>query len=107
MIVSEKEVDAALEFLGDSERAAKLRYDAAITAIQAREAYARAYLSINERMSVEEKKMRAEVDPGTMRAARAATDAEAEFYGFKTMLDKAKAVLDTWRTEGANARGME
>ena len=107
MIVTEEQVEAALEFKGDSDRAAKVTYDSAMAAIEAEEALDRAYLGINDDLTVREKEARARMDIGYMKARRDAETAKAELVRFKTLLSKADAIIETWRTESANARGME
>ena len=107
MIVTEEQVEAALEFKGDSDRAAEVTNKHEMAEVEADEARARAYLAVNESVSVEEKKMRAIIDVGVMRARRDVVHAKTELVRFKTLLSKADAVIETWRTESANARGME
>lgn len=107
MIVKDSQVEAALNFKGDSDRAAQVQYDFSMREIEAEEAEARAYLKVNEECTVKEREMRAVVDIECMQARREAALAKAELVRFKTKLSKADAIIETWRTESANARGME
>jgi hypothetical protein len=107
MIVTEKEVEAALEFKGDSDRAAELSYKLGMAKVSLQEALDRAYLAINDDATVREKEARSRLDVSVMKAGRDLEEASAEWVRFKTMLSKADAIIETWRTESANARGME
>lgn len=105
-IVSDGEVERALDFLRDSAdavgkaRARLIRSGHMVKHIEALLTLA------SEQRSVEAKKCEAKTDTRWLEAITEEAEAAGEFEKLKALREAASAKIEAWRSESANYRGM-
>lgn len=106
MIVSDKHVEAALEYLNAQPHPISVaRYNVVVTETAAKAAYARAFL--NATGTVRERECAAEISDEYQAAKAAEADAIMEFEDQRTKQKRADAIVEVWRSEQANTRAAE
>lgn len=105
-IVSDNEVERALDFLRDSAdavgkaRARLIRSGHMVKHVEALLTLA------SEQRSVEAKKCEAKTDPRWLEAVTEEAEAAGEFEKLRALREAASAKIEAWRSESANYRGM-
>lgn len=106
MIVSEKNVSTALEYLAiDIHPFALAKKHVTDAENKSKEASARAFLSAGG--SVEARKATAETDPDFMAAKADHAEAILELERHRARAKAAEMLIEVWRTENANIRAAE
>lgn len=106
MIVTEKNVSTALAYLSDDPHPlARARFELTNAENKNRETFARLYLAAGG--SVEARKAAAEIAPDYVATKETEAKAQFEFERHRSRVKAAEAIIDTWRTENANARAAE
>jgi len=96
---------AALNYLGDAEIAAHVRYNATTTANRAKLTYSRLYLACKG--TIDERKAQAICAPDYIEDLERAAQSERELERHEANVLNSKMVIEIWRTESANVRQME
>lgn len=106
MIVTDDQVSAALEYLAiEPHPLAAAKYD--LTAAENERAVTGANLFMGVQGSVEARKAQVELDPDYRKAKAEENTAAMEVENQKVKYDRAKLVIELWRTESANVRAAE
>ena len=107
MIVSEKNVQTALEYLAiDPHPLALAIKDVTDAENKAKQTFARLFLSYNTG-PIAEREARATCNPEYMQAKDEEADAIKEVERHRSRKRAAEMLLEVWRTENANARAAE
>lgn len=106
MIVSDKNVSTALEYLAiDPHPVAMARKNVTDTENKAKQVYARAFLAASG--SVESRKATAEVSAEYIEAKAEEAEAIQELERYRSRARAAEMLIEVWRSENANARAAE
>lgn len=106
MIVSEKNVSTALQYLADDPHPlARARYELTNAENKSRETFARLYLAADG--SVEARKASAEIAAEYIEAKEKEAQAQLEYERHRSRVKAADMLLEIWRSEQANVRAAE
>ena len=106
MIVKDKHVEAALEYLNSQPHPISVaRYNVTITETAAKAAYARAFLEATG--TVKERECAAELDEAYQAARAAEAEAIMAFEDQRTKQKRADALIDVWKSESFITRAAE
>lgn len=106
MIVSEKNIQTALEYLADDPHPVSIaRKFVTDCENRSKELWAKAYLAASG--SIEARKANAELDGEYITAKRDESTAIASLERHRSRIRAAEMLIEVWRTENANARRSE
>lgn len=106
MIVKDKHVEAALEYLNAQPHPISVaRYNVTITETAAKAAYARAFLEATG--TVKERECSAELDEAYQAAKAAEAEAIMSLEDQRAKQRRADAIVDVWKSESFIARAAE
>lgn len=107
MIVSENNVQRALEYLAqDPHPLAEAKFRLMRAENATKETFAELFLASNQ-TTVEAKKCSVECHPDYQRVKEMEAEAVFELERHKSRSNAAATLIETWRTENANARAAE
>lgn len=106
MIVTEDQVSAALNYLGDAALAGEIRYRTTMAENKVKETWARLFLSWNSG-PVAEREAKATAHPEYQEAQAVLAANLRDLERHKSKSRSAEMLLEVWRTENANARAAE
>ena len=107
MIVSDDNVSKALQYLAhDPHPLAEAKFRLTQAENKTRETFAELYLASNQ-TTIDAKKSSVECHPDYQRALTEEAEAIFELERHKSRSKAAETIIDTWRTENANARAAE
>jgi hypothetical protein len=104
-MITDDQMDAALNYLADDETAARVTFNLAVAENKVARTFADCFLFYDG--SVEVRKMSATIHIDYQDALAEEADARAELARHRARCNHADKIVDAWRTQNANIRNAE